>query len=104
MQNSTLWADVGHPILIGTHGNTPNPEILENLNYINIDILDQKEPQLNYQGCLSINTGDNNLIRNVRFENIRVEDFRQGQLLKRPRILQCQILHGTRQGRGGCIV
>jgi hypothetical protein len=81
MQNSTLWADVGHPILIGTHGNTPNPEILENLNYINIDILDQKEPQLNYQGCLSINTGDNNLIRNVRFENIRVEDFRQGQLL-----------------------
>lgn len=81
MQNSTLWADVGHPILIGTHGNTPNPEILENLNYINIDILDQKEPQLNYQGCLSINTGDNNLIRNVRFENIRVEDFRQGQLV-----------------------
>jgi hypothetical protein len=81
MQNSTLWADVGHPILIGTHGNTPNPEILENLNYINIDILDQKEPQLNYQGCLSLNPGDNNLIRNVRFENIRIEDFRQGQLV-----------------------
>jgi hypothetical protein len=81
MQNSTLWADVGHPILIGTHGNTPNPEVLENLNYINIDILDQKEPQLNYQGCMSLNPGDNNLIRNVRFENIRVEDFRQGQLV-----------------------
>ncbi|MFA6831643.1 MAG: glycosyl hydrolase family 28 protein [Bacteroidaceae bacterium] len=81
MQNSTLWADVAHPILVGTHGNTPNPEILENLTYANIDILDQKEPQIDYQGCMSLNAGDNNLIRNVRFENIRVEDFRQGQLV-----------------------
>lgn len=81
MQNSTLWADVAHPILIGTHGNSPNPEILENLTYNNIDILDHKEVQIDYQGCMSINTGDNNLVRNVRFENIRVEDFRQGQLV-----------------------
>lgn len=80
MQNSTLWADVAHPIFIGIHGNTKNPEVLENLNYINIDILDHKEKQLDYQGCLAINSGDNNLIRNVRFENIRIEDFRQGQL------------------------
>jgi hypothetical protein len=81
MKNSTLWADVAHPILIGTHGNTPNPEVLEDLNYVNIDILDHKEAQIDYQGCMSLNAGDNNLIRNVRFENIRVEDFRQGQLL-----------------------
>lgn len=81
MQNSTLWADVAHPIFIGIHGNTKNPEALENLNYINIDILDHKEKQLDYQGCLAINAGDNNLIRNVRFENIRIEDFRQGQLV-----------------------
>jgi hypothetical protein len=81
MQNSTLWADVAHPILIGTHGNTPNPEILEDLSYINIDILDHQEAQVDYQGCMSINAGDNNLIRNVRFENIRIENFRQGQLV-----------------------
>jgi len=30
---------------------------------------------------MSLNAGDNNLIRNVTFENIRVEDFRQGQLV-----------------------
>jgi hypothetical protein len=81
MQNSTLWADVAHPILIGTHGNTPNPDVLENLTYINIDILDHQEAQIDYQGCLSINAGDNNLVRNVRFENIRIENFRQGQLV-----------------------
>ncbi len=81
MQKSTLWADVGHPILIGTHGNSDKPDVLENLNYINIDILDQKEMQVDYQGCLAINVGDNNLAKNVLFENIRVEDFREGQLL-----------------------
>lgn len=81
MQNSTLWADVAHPIFIGIHGNVDKPEILENLNYVNIDILDHKEKQLNYQGCLAINAGDENLIRNVCFEDIRIENFRQGQLV-----------------------
>ena len=81
MQNATLWADVAHPIFIGIHGNVENPEVLENLNYVNIDILDHKEPQVDYQGCLAINAGDNNLIRNVRFEDIRIENFRQGQLV-----------------------
>ena len=81
MQNSTLWADVAHPIFIGIHGNAEEPEILENLNYVNIDILDHKEKQLDYQGCMAINAGDNNLIRDVRFEDIRVENFREGQLL-----------------------
>lgn len=81
MQNSTLWADVAHPVFIGLHGNTPQPDTIENLHYINIDILDHKEKQVDYQGCLAINAGDNNLVRNVRFENIRIEDFRQGQLV-----------------------
>lgn len=43
--------------------------------------MDHQEKQLDYQGCMAINAGDNNLIRKVRFENIRVEDFRQGQLI-----------------------
>lgn len=81
MRNSTLWADVAHPIFIGIHGNTKEPEVLENLNYINIDILDHKEKQVDYQGCLAINAGDNNLIRKVRFENIRIENFREGQIV-----------------------
>ena len=81
VQNSTLWADVAHPILVGTHGNTPQPDTLEDLHFINLDILDHKEPQLDYQGCMALNAGDSNLIRNVRFEDIRVEDFRQGQLV-----------------------
>jgi hypothetical protein len=81
IQNATLWADVAHPIFIGLHGNPPQPDTIENITYRNIDILDQKEMQLDYQGCMAINAGDNNLVRNVLFENIRVEDIRQGQLI-----------------------
>lgn len=81
VKNSTLWADVAHPILIGTHGNTRAPDTLEDLTFSNIDILDQMERQVDYQGCMSLNAGDSNLIRNVLFENIRVEDFRCGQLV-----------------------
>ena len=47
----------------------------------NLSVEVNGEKQLDYQGCLAINAGDNNLIRNVRFENIRIEDFRQGQLV-----------------------
>lgn len=81
MQNSTLWADVAHPIFIGIHGNSENPDTIQHILYRNIDILDHKEKQLDYQGCMAINGGDNNFIKDVRFENIRVEDFRQGKLI-----------------------
>ncbi|MDT0544592.1 MULTISPECIES: glycosyl hydrolase family 28 protein [Streptomyces] len=81
VKNSTLWADVAHPINVGTHGNTDDPEVLENLTFKNLDICDHREPQMGYQGCLALNAGDSNLIRNVRVDGVRVEDFRWGQLI-----------------------
>ena len=79
--NSTFWADVAHPINIGLHGNT-NYEggTIENINFRNIDILEQDEDDPNYEGCMSISCGDFNLIQHIRFENIRVDDFEEGQL------------------------
>ena len=82
MRNSTLWADVAHPIFIGIHGNAERGDTIENLRYENIDILCQSEPQVDYQGCMAINCGDNNLVRNVTFDNIRVEQIHQGCLLQ----------------------
>lgn len=87
MRNSTLWADVAHPIFIGLHGAAagPHPELrdtVENLTYENIDIICQSEPQVDYQGCMTINAGDNNLVRNITFDNIRVENIDRGCLLQ----------------------
>jgi len=80
VSNSTLWADQAHPILIGTHGDPPHPDTLGNMKFNNIDILDQYENQIDYQGCIALNAGDANLINNINFENIRIEDIRKGQL------------------------
>lgn len=81
MRRSVLWADVAHPIFIGLHGNVERPDTIENVTYDDIDILDENELQIDYQGCLAINAGDDNLVRNVRFSNIRVENIRRGQLV-----------------------
>ncbi|MFE5814588.1 glycosyl hydrolase family 28 protein [Streptomyces sp. NPDC056479] len=81
VRNSTLWADVAHPINVGTHGNTDNPEALKNLTFKNLDICDHREPQMGYQGCIALNPGDSNLIKNVKVDDVRVEDFRWGQLV-----------------------
>ena len=83
MTNSTLWADVAHPIFIGLHGRSTsgrsqgeNPVVgdsIVNLKYDNIDIICQCEPQVDYQGCLAINCGDGNYVKDVTFDNIRIE-------------------------------
>ena len=80
MRNSTLWADVAHPIFIGLHGNSERGDTIEHLVYENIDILGQTEPQMDYQGCLAINCGDNNIVRDVLFDNIRIEQIEQGSI------------------------
>jgi hypothetical protein len=81
IQDATLWADLAHTIVMGTHGNTDNPETLDGVTIRNIDILDHREPQMWYQGAISINPGDSNLIQNVYMEGIRVENFREGQVV-----------------------
>jgi len=39
IQNSSLWADVAHPIVMGTHGNTMDDVTIRNI------VLDHHEPQ-----------------------------------------------------------
>ncbi len=82
MTNSTLWADVAHPIFIGLHGNPAVGDSIVGLRYEHIDILCQSEPQVDYQGCLAINCGDDNYVKDVTFENIRIEGVRQGSILQ----------------------
>lgn len=98
VDNATLWADVAHPLLIGTHGDTNQPDTLQNIRFHNLVILDQHENQLDYQGCMAINAGDSNLVRNVSFENVEIGDIRKGQLFN----LRVMFNHkyNTSPGRG----
>ena len=66
--------------MIGLHGNPAVGDSLVNLRYDNLDIICQSEPQVDYQGCLAINCGDGNLVKDVLFDNIRIEQVHQGSL------------------------
>jgi len=97
--NSTLWADIAHPINIGTHGNTETgDEVLEDIVFKNIDILEHDEDDRDYQGCMTINVGDHNLAQNITFEDIRVEHIQEGQLFHL-RVMYNQ-KYNTGPGRG----
>lgn len=82
LQNAVLWADIAHPINIGGHGNPADKigEVIENITIRNVDILEQDEDDPLYQGCMAIDCGDKNLVRNVLFEDIRVESIQEGRL------------------------
>ncbi|QGH33996.1 hypothetical protein GI584_08150 [Gracilibacillus salitolerans] len=82
VNNSILWADVAHPVNMGTHGDHEGTgDTIENIHFKNIDILEHHEPQENYWGAMAINAGDMNVVKNVTFYNVRVENFELGQLL-----------------------
>jgi hypothetical protein len=85
LRDSTLWADIAHAVFIGLHGNTPSaghpdPEVIERVRVSNVDILDEDEDEPEYEGALGITAGDDNLVRDVTFENIRVERIEEGRL------------------------
>lgn len=82
VKNITLWADVAHPLMIGTHGDHQHEgDVIENITYENINILEHHEFQPGYLGAMTINTGDKNLVRNVVYRNIRIEPFEHGKVL-----------------------
>lgn len=77
VSDAILWADVAHPINIGGHG---KGNILEDITFSNINILQHDEDDRLYQGCLSINVADDNIVQNVNFENIWIDNIEEGQL------------------------
>jgi polygalacturonase len=81
ISNAILWADIAHPINIGLHGDTSKESnIIENLHFSNVDILEQDEDDRDYQGCMAFSVSDHNIVQNITFENIRVESIQEGQL------------------------
>ena len=83
--DSVLWADKAHAIMIGVHGAYwTDGDVIENLHFHNIDVLENNEFATNFWGAMAITCGDKNTVRNVDFENIRVEHIREagGDLIR----------------------
>ena len=78
----SLWADVAHAVMVGLHGDYEHDgNVIEQIRFENLDILEHNEHQMEYLGALAVNAGDKNTVRNVWYENIRVEHIEHGKLL-----------------------
>lgn len=78
----SVWADVAHPLMIGTHGaHEQDGDIIEDILFEDINILEHHEFQSGYLGAMAINAGDKNTVRRVTYRNIHVEPFEHGRLL-----------------------
>src|SRR5262249_10617497 len=73
-------------------------DTLENIRFQDIDILEHAEHDPNYRGAMAISDGDDNLVRNVVFDSVRVDDFQEGQLINL-RVLYNE-KYNTAPGRG----
>lgn len=97
--NAILWADVAHPINIGLHGDVSHVgNVVDNLYFKDIDILEHDEDDRNYQGCIAFSVSDHNLVQNVVFEDVRVEQIEEGQLFNLRVLFNDTYSHGP--GRG----
>jgi hypothetical protein len=83
--DSVFWADKAHAIMIGVHGAyQADGDVVENLRFHNIDVLENNEFASDFWGAMAITCGDKNTVRDVDFENIRVEHIREagGNLIR----------------------
>lgn len=80
IKDFVMWADVAHPIMIGLHSENPEDEVIDNVLYDGIEILEHAENQIDYQGCIGINNGDNITVKNVTFQNFNIDNIRCGML------------------------
>jgi hypothetical protein len=75
--NSTFWPDVAHAMFVGLHGDS---NLIADIHFENIDVLNLDEDDPEYQGVMAISAGDSNTVRNVSFRNIRIDSIEEGKL------------------------
>jgi hypothetical protein len=80
VSDSIFWPDVAHAVFIGLHGDSKSPNVIEDVRIENIDILGLDEDDPEYQGALAISAGDTNTVRNILFDDVRIDHIQEGKL------------------------
>lgn len=80
VKNTTLISDAGHAVNSGTHAQENGFDTISDVLFDNIDVVDSKSPSAEYQGVLSVNAGNDAIIKDFVFSDIRIEDIRINQL------------------------
>lgn len=71
IRRATIFSDLARPFNLGGHGDdrAGKGEVLKNVRVEDCDVL-----SADGNGIFQINTGDQNIVEDVRFDNIRIED------------------------------
>lgn len=77
ISRAKLWADVAHPFNFGCHGDdrSRRGEVLSDVVVTDCDVLNEDG-----DGIFSVRCGDKNRLRDIHFENIRIEEIERGAL------------------------
>ncbi|WP_347302108.1 glycosyl hydrolase family 28 protein [Croceibacterium sp. TMG7-5b_MA50] len=76
-----LWVDVAHALYIGHFGDNADPRTIRDVTFQNIDIANLDEDDPDWEGAMAIFSGDSTLIRNITFNDIRVDRIEEGKLI-----------------------
>lgn len=79
--NTRIWNDVAHALYVGHFGDLTVPRVIHDVTFRNIDIANLDEDDPAWEGAMAIFSGDRTLIRNITFENIRVDRIEEGKLI-----------------------
>ncbi|MDD4476376.1 MAG: glycosyl hydrolase family 28 protein [Eubacteriales bacterium] len=82
VQNSVLWADCAHNMLIGPEAfETEYENNFSNITFKDIVILEQKETSDFFRGVIAIMCTNNSVIENISWENITIERMSLGRVI-----------------------
>jgi polygalacturonase len=74
IQDSVFWADKAHAMFMAISGDYQGDgDMIENITFRNIDVLESDGQGSKFQGAMEISCGDKNIVKNVLYEDIRVE-------------------------------
>ena len=83
VSNCVLWSDSAHAINIGTHGssNPNNRHYIEDVTFSDIYVPECCCFSDEYWGVIGLTMGDENICRNLTFENFKVDNITQSRLI-----------------------
>ena len=102
VRDCVLMPDVARPIHLGVHGDSTSPNggrVIDNCSFENIDILTYSKYAPGPQGIL-MNPADGNMISNIYFDDIRIQDGRANKLVDFQVTVQGRYGTNTVNGKG----
>jgi hypothetical protein len=74
-KNSVVWCDKAHVFVVGFTGHADSNNITKNILYENIDVIMHREGSPGFQGVIKIWCTNNQIVRDITFNDIRIMPF-----------------------------